>query len=124
MSRSSTSFIILFSLAIPAKAGISLLTKKICHSSESWNLHNMRQATFVIPAKAGTSRTIYEVNFVIPAKAGMTTTHLIPAKAGISGDTSICASSRLIFPVFKCGNLSRSYANLNFKFVVVKVLFR
>jgi hypothetical protein len=54
----------------------------------------------------------------------MTTTHLIPAKAGISGDTSICASSVSILPVFKCGNLSRSYANLNFKFVVVKVLFR
>ena len=116
--------VIRFRTTIPAEAGISLSPSPFCHSSESWNLHNMRQATFVIPAKAGTSRTIYEVNFVIPAKAGMTTTHLIPAKAGISGDTSICASSRLIFPVFKCGNLSRSYANLNFKFVVVKVLFR
>jgi hypothetical protein len=28
----------------------------------------MRQATFVIPAKAGTSRTIYEATFVIPGK--------------------------------------------------------
>jgi hypothetical protein len=35
----------------------------------------MRQATFVIPAKAGTSRTIYEATLVIPAKAG--TSHTI-----------------------------------------------
>jgi hypothetical protein len=41
MSKSTTSFITWFRLAIPAKAGISLLTKKN-----------------VIPAKAGTSRLL------------------------------------------------------------------
>jgi hypothetical protein len=60
-----------------------------CHSSESWNLHNIRQATLVIPAKAGTPRTIYEATLVIPAKAGTPrtiyeATLVIPAKAGTS----------------------------------------
>jgi hypothetical protein len=44
-------------------------------------------------------------------------------KAGTSGDTPICASSNFIIPLFKCGNLSSKYADLNFKFVIVQVLF-
>jgi hypothetical protein len=113
-------------LVIPAKAGTSrtIFEVNFVIPAKAGTSRTIYEVNFVIPAKAGTSRTIYEATFVIPAKAGMTTTHLIPAKAGISGDTSICASSVSILPVFKCGNLSRSYANLNFKFVVVKVLFR
>jgi hypothetical protein len=60
--------VIRFRTTIPAEAGISLSPSPFCHSSESWNLHNIRQATFVIPAKAGTSRTIYEATLVIPGK--------------------------------------------------------
>ena len=33
------------------------------------------------------------------------------------------AISNSIIQVFKCGNLSRYYADLNFKFVIVQVLF-
>lgn len=47
MSKSTTSFITWFRLAIPAKAGISLLTKKKCHSSESWNLPTLNIMTLL-----------------------------------------------------------------------------
>jgi hypothetical protein len=62
----------------------------------------------------------------------------IPAKAGISlspspfchpiaiGSSESWNLLRNLFkqtaPLFKCGNLSRYYADLNFKFVIVQVL--
>ena len=71
-------------------------TLNLMTSGESWNLNKIHQATFVIGS------------YWIQRKLEPPATNLLKQSA----------------PVFKCGNLSRSYANLNFKFVAVKVLFR